>query len=189
MYSTHAGSRDGAGRGGKSRSARSSGSIIINNDNRVIVKGSPTRHSPRPYISRHLFRDPAPFRHWVHYGSSFYFRWSSSSCGIAVSLPYTYTSVYYGSPCYGLSYYYPSYHRKYVFVSVGGYWPYDYRYRRYYWYGCHPYYWYGSHVIYEPAPSTTYNTYNYYNSDTGSGFSSSSQPYYTLGSPKGRSGR
>lgn len=149
-------------------------------------------HRPRPYISRHLFHDVSYIRtdpHWRHYGSGFYFSWSSSSCGVVVSLPYYHTTVHYGTPYYGLSYCYPRYHRKYVFVSLGGYWPYDYRYRRYYWYGCHPYYWYGSHVIYEPTPSVTYNTYNYYNTNTtadttGYGFSSSAQPYYTLGNPK-----
>jgi tetratricopeptide (TPR) repeat protein len=65
--------------------------------------------------------------------------------------------------CWGFSYYYPAYHRKFVFVSIGGYWPTYYRYRRYYWYGCHPHYWYGSYVITEPAVYNTYNTYNYYN--------------------------
>ena len=50
-------------------------------------------------------------------------------------------------------------------MSLGGCWPYEYRYRRYYWYGCHPYYWYGPTVIREyPAINeyNTYNTYNYY---------------------------
>ncbi len=154
----------------------------------MIVQGAATRYRPRPYISRHLFRDVSHIRrdrHWVNHGSSFYFGWSSSSYGVAVCLPYYYSSVYYGSPSYGISYYYPNYHRKYVFVSIGGYWPHSYRYRRYYWYGCHPHYWYGSRVIYEPSRNVTYNTYNYYNTDTtGYGFSSSSQPYYTLGNPK-----
>lgn len=177
--------------------------IVVNNDNRVIVQGGPTRHRPRPAISRRLFHNSRYFSrdpHWLHYGSGFYFRWSSSSCGIVVSLPLRYTtfyygypyyygSYYYGAPYYGLSYYYPRYHRKFIFVSIGGYWPYSYRYRRYYWYGCHPYYWYGANVIYDPSPNVTYNTYNYYNTDTtsdtyGYGFSGSDQPYYTLGEPK-----
>ena len=184
--------RNITGRHESPRRAAPSSRIIINNDNRVIVQGAVTRQHPRPYISRHLFRDVSHLRrdrHWVNYGSSFYFGWSSSSYGVAVCLPYYRTSIHYGTPYYGMSYYYPRYHRKYVFVSIGGYWPYDYRYQRYYWYGCHPYYWYGSRVIYEPAP-VTYNTYNYYNTDNntadtyGYGFSSSDQPYYTLGNPK-----
>lgn len=165
--------------------------IIINNDNRVIVQGAATHHRPRPHISCRLFRDVTYIRtdpHWIHHGSGFYFSWSSSSYGVAVCLPYHYSSVYYGSPYYGISYYYPRYHRKYIFVSIGGYWPHSYRYRRYYWYGCHPHYWYGARVIYEPSRNVTYNTYNYYNTDKtdtyGYGFSSSDQPYYTLGNPK-----
>ncbi|MFC1677685.1 tetratricopeptide repeat protein [Planctomycetota bacterium] len=60
-------------------------------------------------------------------------------------------------------YVYPYYHRKYVFISLGGYWP-SYSYRRYYWYGYHPYNWYG----YDPVPyevrgdTNNYYTYNYY---------------------------
>ena len=74
-----------------------------------------------------------------HHGSYFSFHWSDWSCGRVILAPY--------DDYYGISYYYPSYHRKYLFVSLGGYWPYSYRYQRYYWYGCHPYYWYGSDVV------------------------------------------
>ncbi len=65
------------------------------------------------------------------------------------------------------SYFRPYYHRRYVFVSLGGYWPLEYRYRRYYWYGCHPYRWYGYYPIAREVRSDTYNyyTYNYYNGD------------------------
>ncbi len=49
---------------------------------------------------------------------------------------------------------YPFYHRKYIFFSFGGYWPVDYLYRRYYWYGYHPYYWYGRYP-------TIYSSGNY----------------------------
>ena len=57
----------------------------------------------------------------------------------------------------------PFYHRKHVFVSIGGYWPADCHRMRYYWYGWHPYAWYG----YSPIPRTiggdsNYYTYNYY---------------------------
>jgi tetratricopeptide (TPR) repeat protein len=59
---------------------------------------------------------------------------------------------------------YPYYHRKYVFVSLGGYWPFWYRHTRYYWYGCHPYAWYGYYPIARLVGGETYNyyTYNYY---------------------------
>ncbi|MEE8599352.1 MAG: tetratricopeptide repeat protein [Dehalococcoidales bacterium] len=64
-------------------------------------------------------------------------------------------------------YVYPYYHRKYLFVSLGGYWPLSYRYRRYYWYGYHPYNWYGYYPIAREVQGDTYNyyTYNYYNDD------------------------
>jgi hypothetical protein len=92
---------------------------------------------------------------------------------------------YYYPVCYpygsyfSFHYVWPYYHRQYVWVSLGGWWPYDYSYMRYYWYGYHPYTWYG----YYPVPyevggdSDTYNyyTYNYYTSD-GSVVAQSEQP-------------
>jgi hypothetical protein len=68
-------------------------------------------------------------------------------------------------PSFAFHYVYPYYHRKYIFVSLGGYWPYDYCYARYYWYGWHPYYWYGYYPIAREVEADTYNyyTYNYYN--------------------------
>jgi hypothetical protein len=63
--------------------------------------------------------------------------------------------------------FYPYYHRKYVFVSLGGYWPLDYSCIRYYWYGWHPYYWYGYYPLASEVQGDTYNyyTYNYYGTD------------------------
>jgi tetratricopeptide (TPR) repeat protein len=62
---------------------------------------------------------------------------------------------------------YPYYHRKYIFVSLGGCWPTHYSYRRYYWYGCHPDYWYGCYPVAQQIEGDTYNyyTYNYYGTD------------------------
>ena len=79
--------------------------------------------------------------------------------------PNYYYPVYYRFGHTGLfRHVYPYYHRKYVFISLGGWWPYDYPYMRYYWYGWHPYIWYGYYPIaYEmPAGSYNYYTYNYY---------------------------
>ena len=61
-------------------------------------------------------------------------------------------------------YCYPYYHRKYIFVSLNGYWPLGYDYMRYYWYGCHPYDWYGYYPVPREVQGDTYNyyTYNYY---------------------------
>jgi tetratricopeptide (TPR) repeat protein len=77
-------------------------------------------------------------------------------------------SVYYNwGPSWTFGWCYPYYHRRYMFVSLGGYWPYDYGYLRYYRYGCHPYYWYGYYPIAREVQGDTYNyyTYNYYNDD------------------------
>ncbi len=63
----------------------------------------------------------------------------------------------YGPHC-TFGFFWPYYHRKFIFISLGGYWP-CYTYRRYYWYGWHPYEWYG------PCPPEYVklgDTYNYY---------------------------
>jgi tetratricopeptide (TPR) repeat protein len=72
-------------------------------------------------------------------------------------------------PWFTFSYVYPYYHRKYLFISLGGYWPCSYRYTRYYWYGCHPYNWYGYYPIAREVRSPVYNyyTYNYYTTEDG----------------------
>ncbi|MBN2182008.1 MAG: tetratricopeptide repeat protein [Sedimentisphaerales bacterium] len=73
--------------------------------------------------------------------------------------PDCYRPIFYTwGPSYSIGYFWPYYHRKFIFVSLGGYWP-GYSYRRYYWYGCHPYRWYG---YYPPGYVSTANTYNYY---------------------------
>jgi hypothetical protein len=79
---------------------------------------------------------------------------------------------YHHGPFFRFRYHYPYYHRKYVFVSLGGYWPVSYTYRRYYWYGYHPYHWCGYYPIARQVHTDTYNyyTYNYYNSDNGSAY-------------------
>ncbi len=82
--------------------------------------------------------------------------------------------VSYGwGPFFSFRYVYPYYHRKYVFVSLGGYWPIGYTYARYYRYGCHPYWWYGYHPVAREVRGDTHNyyTYNYYNGESGQGVS------------------
>ncbi|HUW19229.1 MAG TPA: hypothetical protein VMW16_08005 [Sedimentisphaerales bacterium] len=77
-------------------------------------------------------------------------------------------ALYYNwGPWYTFCHFYPYYHRRYVFVSLGGWWPLDYGYLRYYWYGYHPYTWYGYYPIAREVTSDTYNyyTYNYYTND------------------------
>lgn len=117
------------------------------------------RYYDRPDLIRHSYRHTH-----AYYDNHFRLHYR-------VVQPYYYYPVYYRFGHYG--YYhrvYPYYHRKYVFISLGGYWPDDYYYLRYYWYGWHPYVWYG----YYPVPrevvgdSYTYYTYNYYSqSDDG----------------------
>jgi Tetratricopeptide repeat len=82
--------------------------------------------------------------------------------------PSYYVPLYYScGPWFTFRYVYPYYLRKYIFVSLGGYWPFDYCYLRYYWYGCHPYYWYGYYPMASEVEGPTYNyyTYNYYTGD------------------------
>jgi hypothetical protein len=80
---------------------------------------------------------------------------------------YRFSVCYHRGPRFTFRYVYPYYLRRYIFVSLGGYWPMDYCYLRYYWYGCHPYWWYGYYPVAREVTGDTYNyyTYNYYYSD------------------------
>ena len=119
-------------------------STVIYHDRPDLVKHAHHhKHLYRDYLGRVRHRTVHPryrFGLWYNFGHHFAFR-----------------------------YVYPYYHRKYVFVSLGGYWPVDYGYVRYYWYGCHPYYWYGYYPVAREVRGATYNyyTYNYYNSGDG----------------------
>jgi hypothetical protein len=64
-------------------------------------------------------------------------------------------------PYFTFRYFHPRHHRKYVFVSLGGYWPWHYNYLRYYWYGYHPYRWYGYNPVVYQIEGGTYNYYTY----------------------------
>ncbi len=82
---------------------------------------------------------------------------------------YGYPVYYRHGPDLFVHYVRPVYHRKYVFVSFGTYWPAYYSNLRYSWYGLHPYNWYGSYPTAYEVGSDTYNyyTYNTYNYDSG----------------------
>ena len=119
---------------------------------RVVYHDRPYRISHTPHYE-HLFHDRYDrLRHRII--------WPRYSCVIG----------YNHGPYFRLRYHYPYYHRKYLFVSLGGYWPLSYRYRRYYWYGYHPYYWHGYYPIAREVDTGSYNyyTYNYYNYDDSS---------------------
>jgi len=113
-------------------------------------RDSTTRYEDRHHRTRrvhryeHVYRD----RHdrichrivWPRYRFPVYYNWGSR---------------------FTFRYVYPYHHRRYVFVSLGGYWPAHYRYSRYYWYGCHPYDWYGYYPVAREVVGDTYNYYTY----------------------------
>jgi tetratricopeptide (TPR) repeat protein len=121
------------------------------NSSRVNRKaGSYSRY---PYSGEHYSRSHRSlyYYHRHHYPSSRIFYWISwPDC----CRPICYT----WGPHYTFGSFWPYHHRRFVFVSLGGYWP-RYTYRRYYWYGCHPYRWYGH---YPPGYVIGGDTYNYY---------------------------
>jgi tetratricopeptide (TPR) repeat protein len=151
---------------------------INGNNNNVYVNGGDVNvshnsggygHNPRYYHGYY----PTPYhtyRHntlilsfgwntdWYYDSGAYYLDSPWDSCGRIVSVPW--------HGAWGVTYYYPSYHRNFMFVSLGGYWP-NYSYRRYYWYGCHPYRWYDYDVAYDtmPVSNTYYTTNNYYTTE------------------------
>jgi len=144
------------------------GQITINGDNNTIIYGDVYAddsivsvgggHYPAPYRVHPrytLFQHPRFHRHWWYWswGSYHYYVLDNpwNSCGWVISVPWR--------SHWGVTMFYPSYHRRYVFFSIGGYWPSYYRYRRYYWYGCHPYRWYGTYVYERPVVEEIHNYY------------------------------
>lgn len=121
----------------------------------------------------HNFRQRHKLRHKYHYGVSHTYDRHPSSYHNRRIFHHLVRPSYRQAICYGYGpswtfrWVYPYYHRRYVFVSLGGYWPAGYNYMRYYWYGCHPYYWYGYEPVAYPIGGDTHNyyTYNYYYDD------------------------
>jgi len=118
----------------------------------------------RPRI---IYHDrPGPISHRPHHVYSYRDRYDRL-CSRIIWPRYHYPVYYRWGPHVRYHHVYPYYHRKYVFVSLGGWWPWNYTYARYYWYGWHPYTWYG----YDPIPreidagANNYYTYNYYTGD------------------------
>jgi len=138
---------------------------IINNNQRsdgirfhryTTVRPSSVIYHDRPHLIRHDY----------HYDYA-YRDYNGRICHRLVWPTYRYLAYYSHGPWFTFRYVYPYYHRKYLFISLGGYWPIGYSYLRYYWYGCHPYHWYGYYPIAREVEGDTYNyyTYNYYNND------------------------
>jgi tetratricopeptide (TPR) repeat protein len=94
---------------------------------------------------------------------------------------YGYPVYYRHGPDLFVSYYRPSFHRKYIFFGIGDFWPFSYTYVRYYWYGWYPYNWYGCYptaaVCQTPGDTYNYYTYNTYNYDSGTAASDTSAEY------------
>jgi len=145
---------------------RSENRTTLINNGVVKFDGDKTRIRRYERIgSSHVVYDDCPelVRHSRHY-EHIYFDRHERVCHREI-WPEYYFPVYYGwGPCWTFRYVYPYYHRKYVFVSLGGYWPAEYTCVRYYWYGCHPYAWCGYYPIAYEVGTDTYNyyTYNYY---------------------------
>lgn len=139
-----------------SRTTTDSHNVVINSN--VYVNG-PThgRRFPTPYRVKHGYTKIVSPRHnnnWWSWDNGVYvLRSNRNSCGLVVSVPW--------HGVHGVTYYYPSYHRSFVFFSIGGYWPSWYRYRRYYWYGCHPYRWYSTNIFDIPVTQDI-NVYHHY---------------------------
>ncbi len=112
----------------------------------------------------------------THHTEYVYRDYFGSLCHRIIWPGYSFRVSYSWGGDWSFCYVYPYYHRKYVFVSLGGYWPIGYGYVRYYWYPWHIYRWYGYYPVareldYGVDNYYTYNYYNYY------GSSSSDIPY------------
>ena len=144
---------------------------IINNTTITDVRTDSTSlhryESLRP--SRLVYHDrPHLIRHSYHH-DYVYRDYYDRICSRTIWPRYRFAVHYDCGPWFTFRYVYPYYHRKYLFISLGGYWPLGYRYTRYYWYGCHPYNWYGYYPIAREVrnPSYNYYTYNYYTDGDG----------------------
>jgi len=129
---------------------------------------APIVYHDRPDLVRHSPRHVHTYRDRHH-----------RVCHRIIWPRYCYPVHYYCGPRPVYRWCYPYYHRKYVFVSIGGYWPIGCSYLRYYWYGWHPYTWYGYYPVPRQVDSGTYNyyTYNYYTENGSAAADSTVLPY------------
>ncbi len=141
---------------------------------------SPIYRSELPRPSRLVYRD-RPYATDTYRREHIYVDYSGRICTKTITPGYRFILGYDQGPWHTFKYFYPYYHRKYVFVSLGDYWPFNYRFIRYYWYGYHPYYWYGYYPISHEMVGSSYSyyTYNYYYDDSPVSY----QPTSTLESP------
>jgi hypothetical protein len=157
---------------------------LPNNTKTVVVDNSVPTASPIYHyeLSRpsHLIYLDRPYATDTHRREHIYVDYSSRICSRTITPNYRFILCYNRGHWHTFRYFYPYYHRKYVFVSLGGYWPFNYRFIRYYWYGYHPYYWCGYYPVAREVVASSYNyyTYNYYYDDNPISY----QPTSTLGS-------
>jgi tetratricopeptide (TPR) repeat protein len=141
-------------------------------DNTIINTGepitSPRVHRFEPTSPSHLIFRDRPYSGYdsYHYENTYVDTYSRIRRRL-IWPRFRFMLCYNRGPWNSYRYFYPYYHRKYLFVSLDGCWPFGYRYIRYYWYGYHPYYWYGYYPIAREVDGDTYNyyTYNYYYDD------------------------
>ncbi len=120
---------------------------------RKIIYEDRTRRRDRQFHHDFVFRDlHRRISHriiWPRYSFRVFYRWGHH---------------------YSFHYAYPFYQHRYVFVSLGGFWP-DYTCLRYYWYPAHSFWWYGYYPVAQQVQGDTYNyyTYNYYGQQAAAG--------------------
>ena len=144
---------------------------LPNNTKTVVVDNSTPTASPiyryEPSRPSHLIYLDHPYATDTDRREHIYVDYSSRICTRTITPDYRFVLCYNQGPRLTFRYFYPYYHRKYVFVSLGGYWPFNYRFIRYYWYGYHLYYWCGYYPVEREVVGSSYNyyTYNYYYDD------------------------
>ena len=102
-----------------------------------------------------------------HHDNDFIFRDRHNRLNNYIIHPrYSYPVCYDWGHGVSIHYVYPYYERRFVFVSLGGFWP-DYSCVRYYWYPAHSFWWYGYYPVAQQVQGDTYNyyTYNYYTTE------------------------
>ncbi len=138
---------------------------VINNKTTVMNSRGSDRHfdGHRDFDGRRDFDRHNDFR-WGHHSEHVFFDHHRLLSHRIIAPSFSFNLFYSCGPWYTVQYFHPYYHRKYVFVSLCGYWPAEYTYMRYYWYGYYPYQWYGYYPVPYEVQGDTYNyyTYNYY---------------------------
>ncbi|MHC4185987.1 MAG: tetratricopeptide repeat protein, partial [Planctomycetota bacterium] len=136
---------------------------VVSRSRKAIARRRKQLYS-EDYGSTQVYREVGDVVGHVNPHEHVYVDYHDRICHRSIWPEYHFGLYYNWGPHWSFSYCWPYYHRRYMFVSLGGYWPIGCRYRRYYWYGYHPYYWYGYYPIAREIGGDTYNyyTYNYY---------------------------